>query len=137
MKTEDCKKYSRWNTTDNGKIIPFSDLNLPTKFVMEHFKGAAIVGRDLLLPICYDMLAIVDHWRNYSRELSQEFEISECITYKHLAIPISFILGNFPDAEISYSESGKKVLKLPNSRIVKDISRVYKTYLVSSIVESL
>jgi len=135
--TDYSEKHTRWSTSNNGKVIPFSDCDLPTKFVMEHFKEAAIVGGDLLLPICYDMLAIVDHWRNYSRELSQEFEISECITYKHLAIPMDFILENFPDAEVYYNEDGKKVLKLPNSRIVKDISRVYKTYLVSSIVESL
>ena len=137
MKTEDCKKHTRWSTWNNGKIVPFPDCDLPTEFVLEHFEGAAIVGGDLLLPICYDMLAIVDHWRNYSRGLSQEFEISECITYKHLAIPMDFILENFPNAEVYYDEDGKKVLNLPNSHIVKDIVAAYKTYLVSSMVESL
>ena len=129
MNTENC----RWNTLDDGKIIPFSGLNLPTEFVMKYAKRAIIVEGELLLPIEFDMAKIIELYKNQF----QEFEISECITYKHLAIPMDFILENFPDAEISYSESGKKVLKLPNSRIVKDISRVYKTYLVSSIVESL
>ena len=133
MNTEDHNKYSRWNTINNDKIIPFSDLNLPTKFVMKHFKGAIIVEGELLLPIEFDMAKIIELYKNQF----QEFEISECITYKHLAIPISFILGNFPDAEISYSESGKSILKLPNSCEIEDIVKVYKTHLISSMVESL
>ena len=129
MNTEKC----RWNTLDDGKIIPFSGLNLPTEFVMKHAKRAIIVEGELLLPIEFDMAKIIELYKNQF----QEFEISECITYKHLAIPISFILGNFPDAEISYSESGKSILKLPNSCEIEDIVKVYKTHLISSMVESL
>ena len=129
MKTENC----RWKTLDEGKIIPFSDLNLPTEFLIKYAKRAIIVEGELLLPIEFDMAKIIELYKNQF----QGFEISECITYKHLAIPISFILGNFPDAEISYSESGKSILKLPNSCEIEDIVKVYKTHLISSMVESL
>ena len=61
--TENSKKHTRWSTSNNGKIVPFSDCNLPTEFVMEHFKGAAIVGGDLLLPICYDMDSIREKYK--------------------------------------------------------------------------
>lgn len=134
---KNTKEYTRWSTSNNGEIIPFSDLNLPTEFVMKHFKGAIIAEGELLLPIRYSMVTIIELYKYSIKNQFQEFEISECITYKHLAIPISFILENFPDAEISYSENGEKVLKLPNSCGIGDIVKVYKTYLISSMVESL
>ena len=119
MNTEDYKEYSRWNTTDNGKIIPLCvDLNLPTKFVMKHFKGAIIVGNELLLPKKYYMETVIECYKNYVKEPSQRSEISEYITYKHMMIPVSFILENFPGAA-SYYEDGKKILELPNSCGIK------------------
>ena len=135
--TDYSEKHTRWSTSNNGKVIPFSDCNLPTEFVMEHVKGAIIVGGSLLLPICYDMSSVIDYYKSHIKEVSQEFEISGCIIYKHLVIPTDFILENFPYAEIYYSRDGKKVLKLPSSCKIEDIVVVYKAYLVSSIVESL
>lgn len=135
--TENSEKYTRWNTLNNGKIIPFTDFNLPTEFVLEHVKGAAIVEGELLLPICYDMSSVIDYYMNYTKKLSGALEISECIIYKYLTIPISFILENFPEAEIYYNEDKKKVLKLPNYYGIRDVVGVYKTYLVDNIVGSL